>query len=103
MNTMNNNWNPFFALANTRDKIDEAFDTRKHQTMPQLDEDKLYEIQARIQDSYEESSIVEIKYFKNNKHVVETGIISKIDVYNRVIIINNISIEFTKIIDVNYL
>ncbi len=100
VNIMNNNWNPFFALANTRNKIDEAFERKYDVEQPDICEDKLYEIQEKVVSSYEECSIIEIKYFKNKRYHIEIGIVSKLDVFSKTITINNNILKFENIIEV---
>ncbi len=97
---MSNNWNPFFALANTRGKIDEAFEERNNVEKPFISEDTMIEIQDKVVNSYENCSVIDIKYFKNNRYIVETGIVSKIDVVNKTITINNAFLKFESIIEV---
>lgn len=96
----NSNWNPFFALANTRHKIDEAIDDRNNVEKPNLSEDSLYELQDRIVESYESCSVVKIKYFKNNRYVDETGVVSKVDAYSKTVTINNLILSFDNILEV---
>lgn len=97
---MSNNWNPFFALANTRGKIDEAFDSREDVEKPYVSEERLYEIQEMIMTSYEECQVIEVKYFKNNRIINEVGIVNKVDPYTQTIMINNKSLKFDNIIEV---
>ncbi len=97
---MSNNWNPFFALANTRGKIDEAFDNRNNVEKPVISEETAIEIQDKVVSSYENCAVVDIKYFKNSRCIVETGIVSKIDVINKTITINNAFLKFENIIEV---
>ncbi len=97
---MSNNWNPFFALANTRGKIDEAFDNRNNIEKACISEDEMYEIQEKIVNSYENCAVVEIEYFKNSRNKIETGIVSKIDPINKTVLINNTILKFEDIIKV---
>ncbi len=95
---MKSNWNPFFALANTRSKIDETVESRNDVSMKEISEDEMDAIQEVIVRSLEEQCEVEITYHRNKRFSNVSGVVSKIDSYNRVIIIDNYSIQFNCII-----
>ncbi len=96
---MTNNWNPFFALANTRSEIDDAIDKRNDVSMKELSEDKLLEVQEIIVESFKNQSCIKLTYYYKKRFVDEIGVISKIDVYSKNIHINNCQISFVNIID----
>lgn len=95
---MSNNWNPFFALANTRGKIDEAFEKRNNQVMKELSEDSLYEIQENILKSFSNCEEIKLTYFTNDRYNDIIGIVSKIDEINGIVSINKKNINFALII-----
>ncbi len=95
---MKNSWNPFFALANTRSKIDETVERRSNVLMKELSEDELYEIQNSIVYSLENKCEVTITYYKNSRFVDICGIVSKVDTYNKCIKIEESSIKFDCIV-----
>ncbi len=99
---MNNNWNPFFALANNRNKIDEAFDNRKNVENKVLTEDALYEIQEIICYSLENACEITITHFKNNKYFEECGVVKKVDVLQKEITINDKRIKVDNLIAAKY-
>lgn len=97
---MSNNWNPFFALANTRSEIDKAIDSRLDIDMSDLTEDAMYEMQERIVESFKTGTEVCVTYYKNKRHNSIEGNITKIDQYQMCIYVNEVRIEFNTLLRV---
>lgn len=95
-----NNWSPFFALANTRGGIDKTIESRNDILQPVLTEETLYEMQDVLLESLESNSSVIVSYYENKRVLSISGVVSKIDVYNKSISICGVKIPFNKLVSV---
>lgn len=95
-----NNWNPFFALANTRKEIDQAFENKSKLNKPIVFDDYLNDLQDLIVLSHVNQSVIIVRYYMNNKILSEEGFVSKINKFENNIKINDKIIKLESIIEI---
>ena len=93
-------WAPFNSVINSNSLINELAQEQNKQKHPILTEDKITEIEEYILESFNSETIIDIKYYKNYQFYRVSGYITKLDPINKKIILNNeISLDFSNIID----
>ena len=98
---MSSKWNPFNAVASGGFMIGEVMSEKNKIEMPVLSEDQKMAIQERIFEAYNNQEIITITYFKGGNMYNIEGIIEKIDVNARKIVINSdISVFFSQIVEI---
>ncbi len=98
---MSSKWNPFNAVASGGFMIGEVMSEKNKIEMPVLSEDQKMAIQERIFEAYNNQEIITITYFKGGNMYNIEGIIEKIDINARKIVINSdISVFFSQIVEI---
>lgn len=93
-------WAPFNSVINGNNVINELAQEQNKISHPVLTEDKIESIEEYIIESFNSSTEINIKYYKNYQLYKVSGYITKIDPINKKIILNNdISLYFNNIID----
>lgn len=93
-------WAPFNSVINGNDVMNELVKEKNKISHPILTEDKILEIEEYILESFNSSTEINIKYYKNYQLYRISGFITKIDPLNKKIVLNNdISLYFNNIID----
>lgn len=93
-------WAPFNSVINSNSVLNELATEQKKEQHPVLTEDKINEIEEYIITSYNSSTEINIKYYKNYKFYKVSGYITKLDPINKKIMLNNnITLYFSNIID----
>lgn len=95
---------PFSALEEYNDYVNKI--TKIHDSIKELDENKKEIINNKINyinKNIKLKPIIKITYFDSNikRYVTIENSVTKIDKYNKKIIINNIKINFDDILDIN--
>lgn len=95
---------PFSALEEYNDYINEI--TKMSDSIKELDENKKEIINSKINyinKNIKLKPIIKITYFDSNmkKYITIENSVTKIDKYNRKIVLNNIKINFDDILDIN--
>ncbi len=99
---MSSKWNPFNAVAPGGYMIKEVMDEKNKVEMPILSEDQKMEIQEKIFEAFNNQEIINITYFRGGNMYNIEGIIEKIDINSRKIVINNgIPVFFSQIIEIS--
>ncbi len=91
-------WAPFNSVINTKDMIDEI-NMNKVDIMPTLSEEQTNNLEKKIINAYYEQSLIDIKFFFNNKIINCKGKIKKIDFTYHKIYLNNYVLLFDQIIN----
>ena len=99
---MSSKWNPFNAVAPGVYMVNEVLKEKNKMEMPVLSDDQKMGIQERIFEAYNNQEIINITYFKaGNMYNIE-GIIEKIDVNSKKIVIKgDISVFFSQICEIS--
>lgn len=93
-------WAPFNSVINSSEVIREFEREQMYVKKPILTEERIAEIENYIVTSYQEKTEVNLKYYQNHEIVIISGIITKIDVFAKKLVINKeISIYFSNIIN----
>jgi hypothetical protein len=99
---MSSKWNPFNAVAPGSDMVKEVMKEKNKIKMPILSEDQKMAIQERLFESFNNQEIINITYFKGGNMYSVEGIIEKIDINSRKIVINSdISVFFSQIYEIS--
>ena len=86
---MSSKWNPFNAVAPGGFMVSEVMKEKNKLEMPILSDDQKMALQERIFDAFNNQELVNITYFKAGVMYKIEGIIEKIDVNSRKIIVNS--------------
>ena len=78
-------WMPFNALLEQGDYINELLHGKTRLEMPVLSEDQQSELNYKLETAYIFQSELEVSYFEAHKIKKVTGIITKTDLYNKLI------------------
>ena len=93
-------WKPFNTLLKNGD-IDLIEKEKSIVTKPIITKDKILEIDYTLKEAIKFNKTIEIKYFHINRILYISGIITKINVNEKYIFINNKKIYFKEIINVH--
>lgn len=96
-------WQPFYSVLSKKE-IDDNINVNNHKEMPILSEDQINENEEIIKNAYECKIQISAIIYENKNFKEITGLITKIDPYNKTIYINNKAISFKyiyKIKDIN--
>ncbi len=93
-------WAPFNSLLNGKD-VSSIVMSREKTSKPALTEESLENINEKISEAMLYDLNVEIKYWNIDKISFINGKITKVDVYDKYLLIDKIKIAFKNIIDVN--
>lgn len=95
-------WAPFNSVINGNDVKKEIKEENNKIPKPTLSEEQIFNLEQEIIDSYQNQSVIELKYYKNQHIYKITGIITKIDSVTKKIVINNdFIIYFNNIIQIS--
>lgn len=94
-------WQPFNSCFNPNDIIKDIKSNKNKIKYPALSDDQLIIIENKINEAYQVKEFIKIKYYYNGNIYNIKGIINNIDNFNKKIYLNNISIFFKQIIDIN--
>ena len=99
---MSSKWNPFNAVAPGGYMVKEVMKEKNKVDMPILSEDQKMEIQERIFEAFNNQETIHITYFRGGNMYNIEGIIEKIDINSRKIVINSeISVFFSQIVEIS--
>ena len=80
-------WMPFNALLEQGEHLRELIAEQNKENKPSLSEDQYAILNYDLQVAYMSQTTVEVHYFQNHKRKTVKGIISHIDVQNKMILI----------------
>lgn len=99
---MSSKWNPFNAVAPGGFMVKEVMNEKNKREMPILSDDQKMVIQERIFASFNNQELINITYFKGGKIYNIEGIVDKIDVNSKKLVLNNgISVFFSQIVEIS--
>lgn len=90
-------WMPFNALLEQGDHISDMLHGRERKTMPVLSDDQQAELNYNLETAYIFRSEIEVTYFDNHQFHTTIGIITRTDLHNKLIFINDIPIHAQQI------
>lgn len=94
-------WLPFDSCFSSKKTLCEIEAKKRRRTLPLLSEDQINDINQKIKQSYLLKLEILIVYFWDGNLYEINGIIDKIDLENKNIIINNKIIYFNQICEAN--
>lgn len=94
-------WAPFNSVVPGTVMVNDVLKKKNVVQMPMLSEDQINDMEKRIIVSYNNQSIVKVKYFRSGRYYVRNGKITNIDCNYRKIILNgNFPVYFSQIIEI---
>jgi len=90
-------WMPFNALLEQGDHVSDLLRGRERQSMPVLSEDQQAELNYNLETAYIFRSEIEVTYFDNHQFNTVIGVITRTDLHNKLIFINDTSVHAQKI------
>ena len=95
-------WAPFNSVINSYEVVKNFKDKECIINKPSLSSEQLEEIEQSIIDSYTNGSELIINYYYNSRSVEVKGVVIKLDIVNkRIILTGNNKIYFNDILSVN--
>lgn len=94
-------WQPFDSCYSSSKILKDINNDKNKVIYPTLSEDQLYIIEEKIECAYHLNEIINLDYFYNGKIINIIGKINYIDIQQKSIYINNKSIYFRQIININ--
>ena len=94
-------WQPFDSCYSSSKIIKDINNSKNKIVYPTLSEDQLEFIEEKIECAYHLSEIIDLDYFYNGKIINIKGKINYIDMQHKNIYINNKSIYFKQIVNIN--
>lgn len=93
-------WMPFNALLEQGDHISDLLKGRTKITMPVLSEDQQSELNYKLEVAYLFKNQICVSYFENGEIVEVEGVITRTDIYNKLIFIDTSSISALQITNI---
>lgn len=93
-------WMPFNALLEQGDYINDLLNGRERIEMPTLSPDQEAELNYQLETAYLFQYTIEVSYYEAHRIHKVTGYINRIDIYNKLIFIDTLSLsayQITKI------
>lgn len=95
-------WQPFSSVVDTNILINSILIEKKKIAKPVLSNDQLHILNELLVESFYNQNKIKIIYFKNNLSYKVEGIITSIDVNNKIIRIDNkIKLHISQILQIN--
>jgi len=96
-------WMPFNALLEQGDYINDLLHGKERQVMPTLSPDQEAELNYKLETAYLFNYEIEVSYFNNHKIHHITGHITRTDLYNKLIFIDETSVSALQITKIEIL
>jgi len=93
-------WMPFNALLEQGDYINDLLHGRERIEMPVLSSDQEAELNYKLETAYLFQHTILVSYYENHKIHTTQGTISRIDVYNKLIFIDSMSLSAYQITEI---
>ena len=93
-------WMPFNALLEQGDHIQDLINGRSIKQMPELIIDQQSELNYKLEVAYLFKNEVLIKYFRDGAFYEIQGVITRTDIYNKLIFIDEAFVSALQIIDI---
>jgi len=93
-------WAPFNSVINGKDVI-EKIKEEKVMPKPTLSDEQIETLEQKIKECYDNKTIIDVTFYKNGKFIKIDGIITKIDIVGKKIILNHrYSLYFSNIMQI---
>ncbi len=96
-------WMPFNALLEQGSYISDLLHGKERQTMPVLSDDQEVELNYKLETAYLFKNEITVSYFESHKIKQIQGIITKTDLYKKLIFIGEQSLSAYQIIGIEVL
>jgi hypothetical protein len=96
-------WMPFNALLEQGDHLQDLLNGRSKKEMPLLSEDQQSELNYKLEVAYLFKNEVLITYYRDGAIYKIEGIITKTDIYNKLIFIDEAFVSALQIINIEVL
>ena len=96
-------WIPFHALLEQGDYINDLLRGREYKEMPTLSYDQQEELNYQLETAYIFKSEILVTYFDNKAFKHTQGIITRTDLMNKIIFINDSPVYAQKITNIEIL
>ena len=93
-------WMPFNALLEQGDNVVDLLNGRRIKQMPELSIDQQVELNYKLEVAYLFKNEVLIKYFRDGAFYEIQGVITRTDVYNKLIFIDDSFVSALQIINI---
>lgn len=93
-------WMPFASVVTPEAVVQEIQSKRNKKTKPELNEDELEKLNQRLIECFSSSVSVQIVFYENYDFKIINGIIRKIDMTRKTVLINNKTIYASQIINI---
>lgn len=93
-------WMPFNALLEQGDYISDLIHGRERKTMPTLSEDQYAELNYQLETAFCLQKEIKIIYYDNHKYKSSRGCITRTDIYNKLIFVNETAVPAQSIIEI---
>lgn len=93
-------WTPFNALLEHSVYISDLLHGRERVDKPILSEDQFYDLNYKLEEAYNFHTEITVKHYDNGYLKEVKGLITRIDVYNKLIFIDEVGLEVTNIMDI---
>ena len=96
-------WMPFNALLEQGDYINDLLKGRERKTMPVLSPDQQDELNYKLETAYLFQHHIDVSYFENHKIHHSVGVITRTDLHNKLIFIDDQPISAHQITNIEIL
>ena len=93
-------WMPFNALLEQGDYINDLIHGRERLEMPVLSTDQEAELQYKLEAAYLFKTEIEVSYYEAHKIKKMIGVITRTDLHNKLVFINETSLSAFQIINI---
>ncbi|MCK5762450.1 MAG: YolD-like family protein [Candidatus Izimaplasma sp.] len=94
-------WMPFNALLEQSDYLKELLYGKTRKEMPILSPDQEQDLNYQLETAYLFNSQIIVSYFQDGDILEITGVITRTDLFNKIIFIGNTEISAKRIININ--
>ena len=93
-------WMPFNALLEQGDYISDLLKGKERVTMPVLSPDQEAELNYKLETAYLFQNHIIVTYYESHKFKTVEGVITRTDLHNHLIFINDFSLSAHQITDI---
>lgn len=96
-------WLPFDALTGFRESINKLTKSRSKKVIPILSDDQILDLNYKIDEALSLNKEINLMYYENGFYKEVSGLITKVDLYERIIFFNNLKVNIDLVLDINIL
>lgn len=94
-------WMPFNALLEQGDHVSELLLGKSRKQMPTLSKDQYDELNYQLEEAYALHKEITLTYYESYDYKHVTGYITRTDIMNKLIFINDVSVSAQTILSIN--